>query len=154
MFEDIVGAKFEGVDIGSRDVISEMKAMLMKGFDMGIDELDAAEDEEFMEVWAEFVDTNLDTIAQMYVDEFSSDEIIELLNFEMTPLAEKKLRFHMRMQKFVHDSFFDMMMKKDDFVDCVQPKNDFIKALQEFNWEEEEEGKDSVVWDSKEERKE
>ncbi len=34
MFEDIVGAKFEGVDTGTRDIISEVKVQLTKGFSL------------------------------------------------------------------------------------------------------------------------
>ena len=152
MFEDIVGAKFKGVDIGSRDIISEMKSMLMKGFELGINEMDMEDDKEFLAVWYEYTNENLDTIAQMYADEFSTEEIIKMLDFEMTPLAEKKVRFHIRMQKFVHESFTDMLMDKMEKDDSIFGGGDPIKNVFDALGGPYE--CDSKIWDSKEEGKE
>ena len=127
MFEDIVGTKFEGVDVGTRDIISEVKVQLTKGFNFGVEELEVeaeAEVIEAVEELAAYQDENLDTLAQMYMDEFSAEEIITMLDFEMTPLAEKKIRFQIRMHQFVADGFMKKMME-DEFKDDEDDKDHF-----------------------------
>ena len=149
MFEDIVGAKFKGVDIGTRDIASEVKAQLMKGFKFGLDELvmdDEEEEKEFTDVLDEYMNENLDLMAQMYIDEFSTDDILEMLDFEMTPLAEKKIKFQLRMQKFIVEGFTKKLTEDDGFFDKTLNKglsNPFDVLGADDNYE-------SVVWDAKE----
>jgi len=147
MFEDIVGAKFEGVDIGTRDIISEVKVQLTKGFNFGIEELEIDDKENFIKILNEYADENLDTLAQMYIDEFSAEEIITMLDFEMTPLAEKKIRFQIRMQQFISDGFMKKMIAEDYKENEGDDKDHFdaslMNALNEYVWDsEEEEGKE------------
>jgi len=156
MFEDIVGAKFEGVDIGSRDIASEVKDHLSRGFKFGIDELkmeDETEAKEFEKAIDEYMNENLDTMAQMYIDAFTTDEILEMLNFEMTPLAEKKIRFQIRIQQFVTDGFTKKLMEDKGFFDNTINKNlfDALDDNDEYvGLKTAIDNLESVVWDSKE----
>lgn len=145
MFEDIVGAKFEGLDTGTRDIISEVKVQLTKGFSFGIEELEIEDKDEFVKMLKEYENENLDTLAQMYMDEFSAEEIITMLDFEMTPLAEKKIRFQIRMQQFVADGFMKKMMVMEGYGDDEEEtagKDHFdvglMNALNEYVWDSEE----------------
>lgn len=155
MFEDIVNTKFEGIDIGTRDITSEIKAQLTKGLEFGMENVDDADG--FSEVINQYMDENLDTLAQMYIDEFSAEEIIEMLNFEMTPLAQKKLRFQIRMQQFITEGFTKLLFNDQDsmFKDLAdeifgeEEETGFLHALKRLDMDDRE--YESAVWDSKDE---
>jgi len=154
MFEDIVKSKFEGVDIGTRDITSEIKSELRKGLDYGIGQLEELEgeeiDTELRDLVNTFFDQSMDELAQMYLDSFTTDELITMLDFELTPLAKKKLNVQFKIQKFMTDgllnSIRDYEMPEED------PQEDFVDALRRFDCDNvmEEEGLDNVIWDSKE----
>jgi len=92
----------------------------------------------------------MDELAQMYLDSFTTDELITMLDFELTPLAKKKLNVQFKIQKFMTDgllnSIRDYEMPEED------PQEDFVDALRRFDCDNvmEEEGLDNVIWDSKE----
>jgi hypothetical protein len=154
MFEDIVGAKFEGVDIGTRDIISEVKVQLNKGLNFGIEQLEIEDKDEFIKILNEYADENIDTLAQMYMDEFSSEEIITMLDFEMTPLAEKKLKFQIKMQQFISDGFMKKIMEDVDVDFDDDPVKNIFDALGGPGGRHEDDDFESFMWDSKEEGKE
>jgi len=151
MFEDIVKLKFEGVDLGNREIEPEIRAQLRKGLDYGIGMIEDAEGEnldvELKELINRFFDQSMDEIAQMYLDAFTADELITMLDFELTPLAKKKLEVSFKLQKFMADGLAKFMM--DEMKAEEDPQEDFVDALKRFDWDSQE-GLDNVVWDSKE----
>ena len=150
MFEDIVKLKFEGVDLGNREIEPEIRAQLRKGLDYGMSQIEELEGKEIDTELKDLIDTffneSIDELAQMYLDAFTTDELITMLDFELTPLAKKKFDIHFKIQKFMTDGLFKFMMKKEAEND---PQEDFVDALKRFDWDSQE-GLDNVVWDSKE----
>jgi len=154
MFEDIVKSKFKGVDIGTRDIASEIRSQIRKGLDYGmgqIEELEGEEiDTELRDLVNTFFDQSMDELAQMYLDSFTTDELITMLDFELTPLAKKKLDVLFKIQKFMTDGLFKFM--RDYEIPEEDPQEDFVDALRRFDWDNvmKEEGLDNVIWDTKE----
>ena len=93
-----------------------------------------------------FFDQNIDEMAQMYLDAFTADELITMLDFEMTPLAKKKLDITFKLQKFITDGIFNFMMEKQYEEDAKWNK---LKEDIETIGEEIKEEK-LFVWDTKE----
>ena len=150
MFEDIVKSKFEGVDIGTRDIASEIKSQLRKGLDYGmgqIEELEGEEiDTELRDLVNTFFDQSMDELAQMYLDSFTTDELITMLDFELTPLAKKKLDVQFKIQKFMTDGLFNFMrdyeIPDEEKIEWEELRSDISKMSMK--------DEQSFTWDSKE----
>lgn len=150
MFEDIVKSKFEGVDIGTREIASEIKSQLRKGLDYGmgqIEELEGEEiDTELRDLVNTFFDQSMDELAQMYLDSFTTDELITMLDFELTPLAKKKLDVQFKIQKFMTDGLFNFMrdyeIPDEEKIEWEELRSDISKMSMK--------DEQSFTWDSKE----
>ena len=149
MFEDIVKSKFEGVDLGNREVESEIRAQLRKGLDYGMGQIEELEGKEIDTELRDLIDTffneSLDDLSQMYLDAFTTDELITMLDFELTPLAKKKLDVQFKIQKFMTDGFFNFMRDYE----IPEEKNEWEELrsdISKMSMEDEQ----SFIWDTKE----
>ena len=149
MFEDIVKSKFEGVDLGNREIEPEIRAQLRKGLDYGMGQIEELEDEEIdtelRDLVNTFFDQNIDEMAQMYLDAFTADELITMLDFEMTPLAKKKLDISFKLQKFIIDGLAEFMRNyeiPEEKIEWEELRSDISKMSME--------DEQSFVWDTKE----
>lgn len=157
MFEDIVKTKFEDVDLGEREIAPEIRAQLWKGLDYGLGQMDAQEeaeelDPELKEMINSYFDQNVDAMCEMYMEAFTPEELIEMLDFEQTPLARKRMEMHFKMQKFVIDGLSDFMMKtmfekeeeEEEKYNWEALRNDISKMGEEIKEEQ------TFIWDAKE----
>ena len=149
MFEDIVKSKFEGFDLGEREIESEIRSQLRKGLDYGmgqIEELEGEEiDPELRDLVNSFFDQSMDELAQMYLDSFTTDELITMLDFELTPLAKKKLDVQFKIQKFMTDGLFNFMRDyeiPEEKIEWEELRSDISKMSME--------DEQSFIWDTKE----
>jgi hypothetical protein len=148
MFEDIVNAKFEGVDIGDREIVSEIRASIMKAVKFVEDEEFEEIDDEAKKIISEFFDRNLDEMTEMYLNYFETDELIEMLDFEMTEAAKKKIRFQFKLQTFMSEKMTELLLQYDE--EELEARKDTEEKLRSLvnNWKDNQE----FIWDSKEEK--
>jgi hypothetical protein len=142
MFEDIINKKFEGIDIENRDIASEIKASIMSVVSFAEGEMGM--DPEGKEFLSEFFDQNIDEMTQMYLDYFEPEELIEMLDFEMTESAKKKLRFQLKIQEFMGEKMIEILIEKDE-EEFDESLLDALKSL-----EQDDEDYESHIWDSEE----
>lgn len=135
MFEDIVSEKFSGIDIGDRKIIDELMQAIKTTADFAIAEMGL--DIEALDLITEFFDRNSRKIAEMYLDEFEPNELMELLDFELTETAKKKLVFQLKVQKFMAEAMMDMLEEKDK--EEKEKRDKHIKDMFEEMSEENEE---------------
>jgi hypothetical protein len=148
MFEDIVNAKFEGVDIGDREIVSEIRASIMKAVKFVEDEEFETIDDEAKKIISEFFDRNLDEMTEMYLNYFETDELIEMLDFEMTEAAKKKIRFQFKLQTFMSTKMIELLSQYDE--EELEARKDEDKKHRSLvdDWEDDQ----MFIWDSKEEK--
>jgi hypothetical protein len=148
MFEDIVNAKFEGVDIGDREIVSEIRASIMKAVKFVEDEEFETIDDEAKKIISEFFDRNLDEMTEMYLNYFETDELIEMLDFEMTEAAKKKSRFQFKLQTFMSTKMIELLSQYDE--EELEARKDEDKKHRSLvdDWEDDQ----MFIWDSKEEK--
>jgi hypothetical protein len=146
MFEDIINKKFEGVDIGDREIVSEIRASIMNAVKFVEDEEPGKNSDEDKKFISEFFDRNLDEMTEMYLNYFDTDELIKMLDFEMTEAAKKKIRFQLKIQTFMSEKMMDLLLQYDkEELEARKDTKEKLKSLVN-NWKDNQE----FIWDSEE----
>lgn len=141
MFEDIVNEKFKDIDIGDREIVSEIRASIMNAVKMVEDEEIEKIDDEAKKIISEFFDKHLDEMTEMYLNYFDTDELIEMLDFEMTEAAKKKIRFQFKLQAFMGEKMIELLLEKDE--EEMSARKEKLQSMVS-DWDEE----DKFIWDT------
>lgn len=144
MFEDIVKDKFEDIDLGDRDIATEIKNSIFNGFDMSMEIAEEGEDvEEAREVIEQFKEESIEKMVGMYIDTFTTQEILDMLKIEQTSWMEKKLRFQIKLQAFMLEEFARIVEEKE-----INERRKIIDERRKII--DDYERQESTVWDAKE----
>jgi hypothetical protein len=105
-------------------------------------------DDEAKKIISEFFDRNLDEMTEMYLNYFETDELIEMLDFEMTEAAKKKIRFQFKLQTFMSTKMIELLSQYDE--EELEARKDEDKKHRSLvdDWEDDQ----MFIWDSKEEK--
>jgi len=155
MFADLIDEKFKSVDTGDREIGSEISEMIMKGVQFGKDEQEELEPSvaKVVDMW---FDENMDTMVGMYLDEFSAEEIIEMIDTVHDESYLKKLKFHMTLQTFMMEGLIPKMLDATMEEEEMNKKEGagFLQALEDLSLEKIDNffdnDNESKVWDTKE----
>jgi hypothetical protein len=99
MFEDIIKEKFNGIDVSERNIPEEIKKCLVSGMNFIRGEMNL--DPEHEQVIDIFLEKHLDEMVMMYLDFYEPEELIKILEFELSDSAKKRMLFQLEINNFV-----------------------------------------------------
>ncbi len=153
MFGDLIKDKFEGIDIGTRDIATELEIAILKGVEFGKEHSDSLP-EEVQSVVKQYFDDEMDILVQMYLDEFTAVELIEILDTLQDELYERKLKFQLKLQDKILGDLLPQMLDaamedgEDGFPEEMKTKEGvgFLQALEDLSLDCKDDGTETNIW--------